>query len=114
MEKLRERLKFQKKDLKRLLDAIAHFVKEKGYIIGVVKSDEFKITKGESFLNYINIIQKQLNIIFCSICGIHTHNRPRIDPKLYGLNIACIEEINPFELKDVPVADGKNHPLDKK
>ena len=45
---------------------------------------------------------------------IDTHNRPRIDPRIYGVNIACIEGVRPFEIKNVPISDGENHPLDQK
>ena len=31
-----------------------------------------------------------------------------------GFNIGCIDELDNVELKDIPVNDGKNHPLDKK
>ena len=47
-------------------------------------------------------------------CGIHTHNRPRINPKIYGINVACIDDIDVFQFKDIVVNDGRNHPLDKK
>ena len=33
---------------------------------------------------------------------------------IYGINIACVEGINPFEIENVPVNDGQNHPLDQK
>ena len=36
------------------------------------------------------------------------------NPKIYGINIACVEGVKPFEIKDVPVNDGENHPLDQK
>ena len=51
---------------------------------------------------------------FCSNCGIHTHGNPRSNPKIYGINVACVEGINPFELENVTLNDGANHPLDKK
>ena len=51
---------------------------------------------------------------FCSNCGIHTHNRPRSNPKIYGVNIACVDGIKPFEIENVPINDGENHPLDQK
>ena len=51
---------------------------------------------------------------FCSICGIFTHTRPRINPKLYMVNIACIEGVDPFKYENVSVNDGNNHPLDQK
>ena len=50
----------------------------------------------------------------CKVCGIHTHNRPRINPIIYGINIACVEGVKPFEIENVPVNDGENHPLDQK
>ena len=31
-----------------------------------------------------------------------------------GFNVGCIDEINTLDMKDVPVNDGQNHPLDKK
>jgi len=30
------------------------------------------------------------------------------------INVGCIEGINPFELKNVVINDGVNHPLDQK
>ena len=31
-----------------------------------------------------------------------------------GFNIACIDEVDTFDLKDILINDGLNHPLDKK
>ena len=88
--------------------------KRKGYIIGVVGENDFKITKGEKFLKLYQFYTNTAKHYFCSVCGIHTHNRPRINPKIYGINVACVEGINPFDLKNVTMFDGVNHPLDKK
>ena len=33
---------------------------------------------------------------------------------MYGINIACVEGVKPFDIENVPVNDGENHPLDKK
>ena len=41
-------------------------------------------------------------------------DRPRINPKIYGINVACVEGIDPFQLKNVALNDGENHPLDQK
>ena len=70
--------------------------------------------KSENLLKLYQFHSKTAKHYFCKICGIHTHNRPRIDPKIYGINIACIEDIKPFDLKNIPVNDGENHPHDKK
>jgi hypothetical protein len=38
----------------------------------------------------------------------------RSNPNMYGINVACVEGINSFELENVVVNDGINHPLDQK
>ena len=60
--------------------------KRKGYIIGVVGPEDFKLTKGEDLLTLYQFKTKTAQHYFCKICGIHTHNRPRINPKIYGIN----------------------------
>ena len=51
---------------------------------------------------------------YCSNCGIYTHHNPRSNPALTGFNLGCLEDFDIFQLKDVAVNDGQNHPLDKK
>ena len=65
--------------------------KRKGYIIGVVGSNDFKIIKGEDFLKLYQLKTKTDQHFFCKVFGIHTHNRPRINPKIFGINIACVD-----------------------
>ena len=31
-----------------------------------------------------------------------------------GFNLGCIDEIDTFELENINILDGQNHPLDKK
>lgn len=49
---------------------------------------------------------------FCSKCGIYTHHRRRSNPTHYGVNVACLAGISPFDFTTVPVVDGINHPRD--
>ena len=49
---------------------------------------------------------------FCSRCGIYTHHRRRSNPKEYGVNVACLKGVSPFDFDDVPVIDGIHHPTD--
>ena len=59
--------------------------------MSMVKNEDFKIIKGEEKLKlYTNFIQKLLNIIFCSQCGIYTHHNPRSNPAMTGFNLGCI------------------------
>jgi len=88
--------------------------KRKGAISTVIDKKDLKVTKGEELLKFYQFNTKVAKHYFCTNCGIHTHNRPRIDPRIYGVNIACVDGIKPFELKNIPVNDGENHPHDKK
>ena len=49
---------------------------------------------------------------FCSNCGIYTHHQRRSNPAEYGVNVACLEGLSPFDFEEVPVTDGVNHPSD--
>lgn len=51
---------------------------------------------------------------FCSNCGIYTHHQRRSNSDQYGYNVGCLEGINPFDIPDVPVNDGINHPADRR
>ena len=48
---------------------------------------------------------------FCSQCGVYTHHQRRSNPEQYGVNVACLG-VSPFDLIEVPVMDGMNHPND--
>jgi hypothetical protein len=50
---------------------------------------------------------------FCSKCGIYTHHRRRSNPNQFGVNVACLKGVSPFDFEDVPVIDGVNHPTDQ-
>ena len=50
---------------------------------------------------------------FCSVCGIYTHHQRRSNPEEYGYNVGCLAGVNPFDLGEVPVSDGVNHPRDR-
>jgi hypothetical protein len=36
----------------------------------------------------------------------------QFNPTQFGFNVVCLEGVNPFELKGIPVMDGRNHPAD--
>jgi hypothetical protein len=49
---------------------------------------------------------------FCSRCGIYTHHQRRSNTNQYGVNVACLDGISPFDFPAVTVLDGVNHPSD--
>ena len=80
----------------------------------MVPKENFSLTKGEEYLTLYQFNSNIAKHYFCKKCGIYTHHNPRINPAMTGFNVGCIDEINTFDIKDVPVNDGQNHPLDKK
>jgi len=82
--------------------------------MSMVKNEDFRIIKGKDKLKIYQFHSNVAKHFFCSNCGIYTHHNPRSNPAMTGFNVGCIDEINTFELKDVAVNDGHNHPLDKK
>ena len=100
--------------LEKVIRCNCSICKRKGVIMSMVKNEDFKITKGENKLKLYQFHSKVAKHYFCSICGIHAYARPRSNPKIHMINIACVEGINPFEYENVKVNDGQNHPLDQK
>ena len=49
---------------------------------------------------------------FCKSCGIYTHHQRRSNPNQFGINVACIEGVSPFDFPEVEVVDGVSHPSD--
>ena len=82
--------------------------------MGMAEKDDLKITKGSENLTLYQFGSNVAKHYFCKICGIYTHHNPRSNPAMTGFNVGCIDEINTFNMKDVPINDGQNHPLDKK
>jgi hypothetical protein len=50
---------------------------------------------------------------FCSVCGIYTHHKRRSNPDEYGINVACLDGVSPFDFREIPVFDGVLHPADR-
>ena len=88
--------------------------RRRGAIAASVPLSGINIIKGEDTLRQYQFNTKTAKHFFCSVCGIYTHHRRRSNPTQYGFNVACLEGINPLNVKDIPVYDGVNHPADRK
>ena len=49
---------------------------------------------------------------FCKTCGIYTHHQRRSDPQQFGINVACLAGVSPFDFAEVAVIDGVAHKSD--
>jgi hypothetical protein len=71
-----------------------------------------EILAGEEALTAYQFNTKAAKHFFCSRCGIYTHHQRRSNPNEYGVNVACLDGISPFDFAEVTVLDGVNHPND--
>lgn len=74
--------------------------------------DGINILAGQEFLTEYRFNTGAARHFFCSRCGIYTHHQRRSNPHEYGVNVACLEGVSPFDFTDVPVMNGVNHPND--
>ena len=87
--------------------------RRKGTVVASVPLSGIKIIKGKDVLSLYQFDTKEAKHYFCSVCGIYTHHQRRSNPDQYGINVGCLDGVNPFLIKDVPTHDGVNHPSDK-
>ena len=71
-----------------------------------------RITRGAGALTRYRFNTGTAEHYFCSVCGIYTHHQRRSNPNEYGVNVACLDGMSPFDFATVPVMDGENHPSD--
>ena len=102
------------KNFEKILRCNCSICKRKGAIMSLVKNENFKLVKGSQFLKLYQYNTNVAEHFFCTICGIYTHHHPRSNPSMTGFNLGCIDEIDTFELENINILDGQNHPLDKK
>ena len=79
----------------------------KGAVMTRVPAERFKLTSGEDYLALYQFHTKTAKHYFCKVCGIYPFHRPRTAPESYGVNVGCLEGVDPLALK-VKVNDGKS------
>lgn len=88
------------------------FCTMRGAVALTTSLDGLTITRGADNLTLYQFNTRTAEHYFCRTCGIYTHHRRRSNPEEYGVNMACIEDHTPFELSEIIVHDGRNHPND--
>ncbi len=78
----------------------------------VVSAAGIEVTKGKDNLTEYRFNTRGVAHYFCSVCGIYTFHQSRSHPEQYGVNVACIEDVSPFDFSSVEVTDGIHHPKD--
>jgi hypothetical protein len=84
----------------------------RGAIAVSANLDGITVISGDDKLQIYQFNTKTAKHYFCSICGIYTHHQRRSNPTQLGINVACLEGVSPFDIAEVQVANGINHPRD--
>jgi len=87
--------------------------RRKGAIMAAVPLTKLKVTKGNDKLNLYQWNTNTAKHYFCRICGIYTHHQRRSNPKEFGVNIGCFDDVDSFKLGKIKVGDGVNHSSDR-
>lgn len=84
----------------------------RGAVAVSVDLDGLEFVKGQACLSIYQFNTNTAKHYFCSTCGIYTHHQRRSNPDQYGVNVACLEGVSPFDFSEVVVTDGVHHPSD--
>ena len=86
--------------------------KRKGAVMAAIPIANLKVVKGRDNLTLYQWNTKVAEHYFCKTCGIYTHHKRRSNPNEYGINIACIEGVNPYSYGEIPIGNAHlNAPL---
>lgn len=88
------------------------YCRMRGAVAVSVKLDDLHVEEGADTLSLYRFNTGQAKHYFCSVCGIYTFHSRRSDPGQYGVNVACIAGLSPFDFDEVPVMEGRHHPKD--
>lgn len=88
------------------------YCRMRGAVVVSASVNGLTILSGEDALGEYRFNTGTARHYFCSNCGIYTFHRRRSNPGEYGVNVACIDGLSPFDFTEVPVMDGVNHPSD--
>lgn len=74
--------------------------------------DGIEVVKGAENLTLYSFGTHTAQHFFCKTCGIYMYHRRRSNPNEYGVNLYCIEGMDPKAFEPLAWHDGVNHPSD--
>ncbi|KRB55378.1 aldehyde-activating protein [Rhizobium sp. Root708] len=88
------------------------YCRMRGAIAASADLSDIEFVQGEDNLTRYQFHTGTAKHYFCKTCGIYTHHQRRSNTSQFGINVACIEGVSPFDFAEVPVSDGVSHPSD--
>jgi hypothetical protein len=84
----------------------------RGAVVVSARLADITFLAGEDNLTLYQFNTRAAKHWFCKTCGIYTHHQRRSNPEEFGVNVACLAGVSPFDFAEVPVMDGVAHPSD--
>ena len=72
----------------------------------MIPKENFKLLEGSENLSLYQFNTEIAKHFFCKKCGIYTHHNRKSDPNGMGVNLGCIDDVDPMKF-DVIQFDGK-------
>lgn len=88
------------------------FCRMRGAVAVSAPLSGIEIVQGKELLTEYRFNTQTAVHYFCSVCGIYTFHQRRSNPEQYGVNVACIDGVSPFDFAEVQVMEGRSHPKD--
>lgn len=88
------------------------FCRMRGAVVVSARLSDISFLAGADNLTLYQFNTRTAKHWFCRTCGIYTHHQRRSKPDEFGINLACLSGLSPFDLGEVPVMDGVSHPAD--
>ena len=88
------------------------FWRMRGAVVVSARLADIEILAGADNLTLYQFNTRAAKHWFCKTCGIYTHHQRRSKPDEFGINVACLTGVSPFDFAEVPVVDGVAHPSD--
>jgi len=89
------------------------YCRMRGAVAVSANLEDIHVLQGKDALTLYRFNTGEAKHYFCARCGIYTFHQRRSVPDQYGVNVACIEGMSPFDFEEVPVMEGRAHPRDQ-
>ena len=88
------------------------YCRMRGAIAVSAEVDDLVVHTGQGNLQSYQFNTNTAKHYFCRTCGIYTHHQRRSNPDEYGVNVAILKDVSPFDFAEIPVGNGRCHPSD--
>lgn len=65
----------------------------------MIPKENFNLLKGEGNLSLYQFNSDIAKHYFCKLCGIYTHHNRKSDPNGMGVNLGCLDDLDPMDYK---------------